>query len=260
MLRCCLVALLLLFPLAARAQTKQQALVDRATLATQDLLTGDNVNDRISMLARARAVMVCPRIFRLGLIIAGSGGECVLVARDGAGSWSAPAFYSIGTGSVGLQIGLQDGELMMMILTEKGLNAVMDSQFKVGGDASVAFATLGSGIEGATALALHADIVAYSKNRGLFAGVSLNGSLLTSDTDWNRAYYGQDLAARQIVMQMQVNNPGADPLRAMLQRFANADATAPAESPAATPSGSTHNTPQPLAPVQQQDLAAPAKP
>jgi lipid-binding SYLF domain-containing protein len=214
-----LIALTAWLPRVALAQERQQALVDRATLTLQEMLDVPNANDRQQMMRQARAVMICPQVFRAGFLLAGAGGNCVLVARDGSGSWSAPAFYVMGSGSLGFQIGIQDSEIIMMILTNRGLAAVMDSEFKFGADASIAIATIGAGVEGDTTAALRADIVAYSETRGLFAGIALNGSMLTSDTAWNRAYYGSDLAARQIVMQMQVNNPGANPLRVMLSRF-----------------------------------------
>ena len=221
----------------AFAQNRQQALVDRATLTLQDMLSTRNANDRQSAMRQARAVMICPQVFRAGFILAGAGGNCVLVARDGGGSWSSPAFYVMGSGSVGFQAGIQDSEIIMMILTNRGLGAIMDSEFKFGADASVAVATIGAGVEGDTTAALRADIVAYSQTRGLFAGVALNGSILTSDTAWNRAYYGSDLAARQIVMQMQVNNPGANPLRTVLGQV-GARTVVPRYAPA-------YNGPQP---------------
>ena len=198
---------------------QQQALVDRATLTLRDMLATPNRNDRVGALRHARAVMICPQIFKAAFLLGGSGGNCVLVARDGSGSWSSPAFYVVGSGSAGFQAGIQDAEVIMMILTERGLSAVMDSQFKFGGDAALTFATVGAGVEGSTTAALRADIVAYSQSRGLFAGIALDGSILTSDTAWNRSYYGQDLAARQIVMQMQANNAGASPLRQALTEY-----------------------------------------
>ena len=259
-------AALAAMPVAALAQTEQQALVDRATLTVQEVVTDTKGADLISLLQRARGVMICPRLFKAGFIFGGQGGSCVLLARDGAGSWSDPAFYDLGSGSFGLQIGIQDSELMMIILTEKGLGAVMDSQFKIGADASLAIATLGAGIEGATTAAVGADIVAFAKARGLFAGVSLSGTGLTTNTDWNQAYYGQPLAARQIVVQMQANNPGADPLRAILTRFgAQTAPTAPPAMPppvppAAPPVYGTPPTTAPTAPtgtVRSTPLPAP---
>ena len=263
MFRLLVLALLVLVPRLAQAQTRQQSLVDRATLTVQDMFGVPNVNQPGDALRQARAVMVCPRIFRVSFFFGAAGGECVLLARDGAGSWSDPAFYNLGSGSFGVQAGIQDNELVMMILTERGLDALMDSQFKIGGDASITVATAGAGIEGDTTAALRADILAYSKSRGLFVGVALNGSLLSSETPWNRAYYGRDFAARQIVVQMAANNPGADPLRAMLSRFGNgapamaAYAPPPAYAPSYPPPGQPPSAPQRLMPVQQEPLPPP---
>ena len=224
---------------AARAQMvnsdraeQQQRLVDRATLAAQDVLDWRENGDQAQrFLARAKGVMICPSIFRMSFLIGGSGGGCVLLARDGSGSWSDPAFYSMGSGSVGFQAGVQDAELMMFIMTRRGLTAVMDSQFKVGANASITLATLGAGMEGATTAALRADIVAVEKSSGLFAGISLQGSIMSFDSVGNRAYYGQPVGVQDITVAMRVNNPGADPLRAVLMRYGNAGRGAPGASP-----------------------------
>src|SRR3712207_7707063 len=96
---------------AALAQAEApQALVDRATLAVQEMFLegGDRIRDATALLRRARATVICPRLFRAGFIFGGEGGDCLLMARDGAGSWSAPAFYTLGGGSVGFQVGVQD--------------------------------------------------------------------------------------------------------------------------------------------------------
>jgi lipid-binding SYLF domain-containing protein len=258
-------ALAAAFPVAARAQQEQQTLVDRATLTVQEIMGSSDGSDPQSLLKRARGVMVCPRVFRAAFLFGGSGGTCVLVARDGSGSWSYPAFYGIGSGSAGFQIGIQDSEMMILILTPKGLASVMDAQFRFGGDASLAFATLGGGVEGATTPALGADIVVAAKSRGLFAGVSLQGTSMTTKTDWDQAYYGRALAARQIVVDMQVRNPGADPLREMLTRYG---AGGPQPVAAAQPSTTDlppPGAPQPLspppasAPIQQQSLPPPRR-
>jgi lipid-binding SYLF domain-containing protein len=224
---------LALLPARAHAQSDQQQLVDRSTLALQDLLgTSDSAN-ALGMLRKARAVMICPRVFKAGFFLGGEGGGCVLSARGGGGSWSYPAFYGMGSGSIGLQIGIQDAQFVMMIMTQKGLDAVMDTQFKLGGDASIAVATFGGGVQGDTTTSLGADIVAFTIARGLYGGLSIQGSMMTTRTEWNQAYYGQPLAARQIVVQMQANNQGADPLREVLTRYGNPDA--PAQAAAVMP-------------------------
>lgn len=244
-------------PLAARAQAEQQALVDRSTLAAQDLLNDHDGKDAQSLLRRARAAMICPQVFRAGFLFGGQGGDCVLVARDGAGSWSSPAFYGMGSGSFGFQAGLQDSEIMMMILTEKGLRAIMDDQFTLGADAGAVFVQWGGGVQGATTGAVGADIVAFTRSRGLFAGISLSGSVLATRSDWNRAYYGKEAAAQQIVISMDANNPGANPLREVLSRYGSSVTANPRMIPMASNDPGQPQplyAPQPSGPIQSQPL------
>jgi SH3 domain-containing YSC84-like protein 1 len=232
---------------AAYAQGPEQTLVDRSTLAVEDLMTQGVSQDPRIMLGRARAVMICPRVFKAGFIIGGAGGSCVLLARGGNGTWSYPAFYGIGSGSVGFQIGIQDSELVLLIMTEKGLNAVMDSQFKFGADVSVAVATVGGTIGGSTTAAIGADIVAFAMNRGLFGGVALDGSIMALRSDWNTAYYGQPYSGRQLVVQMAAANPGADPLREVLTRYGSR-ATIPTAGPPPPPPPPPLARPGPMGP------------
>jgi SH3 domain-containing YSC84-like protein 1 len=197
----------------------QQTLVDRATLTVQEMMTQQVSRDPRDLLRNAKAVMVCPRIFKAGFFFGGEGGNCVLLARAGNGTWSYPAFYTIGSGSFGFQFGIEDNQLLMLIMTRHGLNAVLDSQVKLGANAGIAVATLGAGVQGSTTAAVGADIVAFDASRGLFGGVALEGSVMSTQTDWNQAYYGQPFGARQLVVQMQGGNPGADPLRDVLTRY-----------------------------------------
>lgn len=222
MIRLMTAALLTLLTLAgtARAQTEEQTLVDRSTLTVQEMLGDQQANDLRSVLKKAKGAMVCPRIFKAGFFVGGQGGGCVLVGRNAQGQWSGPAFYGMGSGSFGLQIGVQDAQMLFVVLTEKGLNALLDSQFKFGADASIAVATIGAGVSGATTAALRADIVSFALARGLFAGISLEGSLLSARSDWNANYYNRQIGARQIVIGFEGQNPGAAPLQEMLARYA----------------------------------------
>ena len=209
---------------------EQQTLVDRATLTAQEMLgQGDPGvrQDTQGSLRRSRAVMICPRVLKAGFILGAQGGSCVLTARDGAGSWSSPAFYSFGSGSLGLQIGLQDAQLMFFILTDKGLNAVLDNQVKLGGDISIALVTVGGGMGGATTTAAGADVVAYAKTRGLYAGITLDGAVMSPYHEGNQAYYGRPVAVRDIVLSMTAYNQGADPLRAVLMQYGASQAVVP---------------------------------
>lgn len=256
--RVVLLAVLTLAPLAAHAQSEQQQLVDRATLAAQDMLNDRNGKDAQYVLKRARATMLCPQVFKMGFVFGGQGGSCVLVARDAAGSWSAPAFYGLGGGSIGFQAGVQDAQVMFLIMSDKGLRAVMDSQFKLGADAGGTFIDMGGGIEGATTAALRADIVGFTRARGLFAGVSLGGSLMSTKSDWNQAYYGRPLAAQQIVVNMEASNPAADPLREVLMRYGSqaAPVTRPA-LPSPVPLASNGSPGPQRGAVQQHSLPPP---
>ena len=219
MVRLLFLALLGLTPLAAHAQTEQQALVDRATLTVQEMLSETSNVQARKLLKNAKGAMVCPRVFKAGFILGGEGGSCVLVGRTDKG-WSSPAFYGMGSGSIGFQIGVQDSQIIFLVMTDNGLKALMNSQFKFGGDASVAVATIGVGVQGSTTTALRADIVAFAATRGLFAGVSLEGSVISQRTEWNQTYYGQSFSPQQIVLTGQGQNPGAEPLREMLTRVA----------------------------------------
>ena len=229
----------------------EQTLVDRAALTVQEL-TGQSISDSPqSMLRKAKAVLICPRVFKAGFFFGGEGGNCVLLARAGNGTWSYPAFYTIGSGSFGLQIGIQDSQVIIMVMTDKGLNAVMDSQVKLGADAGLAIATLGGGVQGSTTAAAGADIVAFATARGLYGGISLEGSLMSTDTRANQGYYGQPYAARQIVVSMQGNNPGADPLREVLTRNGGR-ATEPTTAPMQPPPGYAPAYPPATVPRQPQ--------
>jgi SH3 domain-containing YSC84-like protein 1 len=211
--------------------SEQQSLVDRATLTVQDMMTQNVSQDPKSLLRSAKAVMVCPRIFKAGFFFGGEGGNCVLLARAGNGTWSYPAFYNIGSGSFGFQFGIEDNQLLMLIMTEHGLNAVLDSQIKLGANAGIAIATLGAGVQGSTTTAVGADIVAFAASRGLFGGVALEGSVMSADSHADQSYYGQPLSARQLVIQMQGGNPGADPMRDVLTRYGSRNAPPPMPPP-----------------------------
>jgi lipid-binding SYLF domain-containing protein len=242
---------------------EQQVLVDRAALTVQEMMTQNVSQDPRSLLRNAKAAMICPRIFKAGFFFGGEGGSCVLLARAGNGTWSYPAFYSIGSGSFGLQFGIEDNQLLMLIMTERGLNALLDSQIKLGANAGIAVASYGAGVQGSTTAAVGADIVAFAESRGLFGGIALEGSVMSTETPSNQAYYGQPLAARQLVMQMQGANPGADPLRDVLTRYGSSNNRAAMAPPQQQPGYAPPYPPyqpqgmQPAAPRQQEGYLAP---
>jgi lipid-binding SYLF domain-containing protein len=125
----------------------------------------------------------------------------------------------MGSGSFGLQIGVQSAKVLMLVMTEGGLNALLNSQFKIGADAGLTVATLGAGVNGSMSTALNADILTLSKTEGLYGGISLAGSVFSNDSGMEQSYYGNADDARDIVINMKASNPGANPLRAMLTKF-----------------------------------------
>jgi lipid-binding SYLF domain-containing protein len=265
---------------SANSPGQQQTLVDRAALTVQEMMTQTVSDNPQELMRRAKGVMVCPRIFKAGFFFGGEGGNCLLLARAGNGTWSYPAFYTIGSGSFGFQFGIEDNQLLMLIMTQHGLSAVLDSQIKLGANAGIAIATIGAGVQGSTTTAVGADIVAFAASRGLFGGVALEGSVMSTETDWNQSYYGQPFAARQLVIQMQGGNPGADPLRDVLTRYGSRgprpsmppppppqqQGYAPAYPqqqyqpqgrPPPPPSDYSAPSPDDRGPIQQQNLGAP---
>ncbi len=219
MKRLLLAAALALGTAAPACAGTPQHLVDSSTLALEDMVGSGMGNQVEYMLRRSKAVVICPNIFRAGFIFGGEGGVCVLSARADDGTWSYPAFYSLGSGSFGLQIGLQSAEVMMMVMTKGGLNALLNSQFKFGLDGGLTIATLGGGINGSMSTALNADIVSFSDTEGLYGGISLSGAVMSDNTNLEQRYYGQAPGARAIVLYGQGTNPGANPLRTLLQRY-----------------------------------------
>lgn len=213
-----LAATTLVSPVTALADTPQH-LVDSATLSIESMMSGTEGTQAQEFLRRAKAVVICPNIFRAGFIIGGEGGGCIMTARGTDGSWSNPAFYTLGSGSFGFQAGIQNAQVMMMVMTNGGLNALLNSQFKFGADAGLTVATLGAGVNGSMSTALDADIISFSKTQGLYGGISLQGSILSNDAAGEQSYYGSALDARQIVVDMQGSNQGATPLRQTLARY-----------------------------------------
>lgn len=196
----------------ARADDGPQATVDHALGTLQDLRRDKEFGNSLHLISRARAIMIAPQIFKAGFFFGGEGGRAVLMARTANGGWSDPAFYTVASGSFGLQIGAQESEMIMFIMSERALNALMSNKFDIGANAGIAVATLGSTVEGATTSNVGPDIVVWASSSGAYAGISLNGTLVEPQTDADRKYYGRAYTSRQIVLEGMAHNPAAGPL------------------------------------------------
>jgi len=203
----------------ARADAKRQALVDSSLEAARKILTGKDYPDAAKHIENARGVLIVPELVQGGLIFGLAGGRGTLMGRSGPRDWSPPAFYAMGSGSVGLQIGAKVSEVVFILKTEKGLQAILDHKFKFGAEAGVALAVIGIGVEGASTAAGGADIIAFASSVGLFAGASLEGSYLDPDNDWNALYYGNGASTKAIVLDRRFTNPGAEPIRQFMARW-----------------------------------------
>ena len=210
---CCSV-LLCSFPAMAGDFGKPQELVAKGTAVFKSFMHDPNMSWFRENVHKARGIFIVPQMLRGGFIIGGSGGSGMLVARDSkTNEWSYPAFYTMGSVSLGLQIGADASEIILMIMTQKGLNAMLSTEFKLGGDVSVA-----AGPVGESAKAQTADVLAFGRSKGLFGGVSIEGAVVAPRYEWNEAFYHQPASPVDILIKHTVKNPQADELRAILPK------------------------------------------
>jgi len=205
-------AVLLSSPAWAANPAMQQGTVDKALLTFQNFIATkarfrDNVKD-------AKALLIVPNLVKAGFILGGSGGSGVLVARnEKAEEWSHPVFYTVRSVTLGLQIGGEAAEVIMIIWTQKALDALYRNMFKLGGDASVAAGPVGVGSQ----WDVTGDVLSFGKCKGLFAGLNYEGAIVKVSDDSNKAYYGKAVNLRDIIEKNVVSNPGSNKLREALK-------------------------------------------
>jgi SH3 domain-containing YSC84-like protein 1 len=137
-------------------------------------------------LNRAWGILIAPQVVKAGFIFGGSGGRAVLVARDGR-RWVGPAFYDLGTASVGFQAGVEVSEVIIVVMSDKGLNSLLSTSFKIGGDASIAAGPVGAGAKSTVTT----DLISFARAKGVYGGVNLDGTVVHTNSNWNDAYYGK---------------------------------------------------------------------
>ncbi|MFO1397255.1 MAG: lipid-binding SYLF domain-containing protein [Burkholderiales bacterium] len=214
-LRCLRYASLLLIAslLAACATTpppssEPEKLVADAQVTLRNFLRDPDQTWIQDNLNRAKAVLIAPQIVKAGFIFGGSGGRAVLVARDGR-TWAGPAFYDLATASVGFQAGLEVSEAVIVVMTDKGLNSLMSNSFKIGGDASIAAGPVGAGAKSTVT----ADLISFTRAKGVYGGLNLDGTVVHTNIPWNDAYFGRsNVLPPDIVMRRAVTSPKASPL------------------------------------------------
>lgn len=185
-----------------------EALVDAATIAVDTFTVDPDMKWFRNNMSKAKGVLIVPQLVKGGFIFGGSGGSGVLLVKGNGNIWSDPAFYTMGSGTVGFQIGVEVSEIILMIMTDRGVDALLTSSFKLGGDVSIAAGPIGAGAKAQTA-----DILAFSRTKGIYGGVNIEGAVLKIRSDWNHDYYGKQTSPRAILLERSETNSHADELR-----------------------------------------------
>ncbi len=213
--------LALSFALPGFAQKKENERLEESATVLKEIL-GMPEGIPQDLLDKAVCVVVYPSVKKAAFIVGGSYGRGVITCRSGQnleGRWSAPAMFALEGGSFGFQIGGQATDFVLLIMNDSGANSVMSSKVKLGADASAAAGPKGRDTSAETDVVMKAEILSYSRAQGLFAGVSLEGSTMRSDDGANKALYGKDLSAKEIVREGKVAVPAAaKPLLAELEK------------------------------------------
>jgi lipid-binding SYLF domain-containing protein len=211
------VALLISGVTQARADDKSeaQALVDKARITFQSFMNDKNYEYLHKNLKNVKGLLIYPQVLKAGFILGGSGGTGVLVVRDAkTGDWSQPAFYTIGSASVGFQIGGEAAEVIVMAMTQKAIDSLYTTSVKFGGDTSAAAGPYGAGAKANVT----ADFISYAKSKGLYAGLNLEGYVVDVRESLNKAYYGKEVTPVQIIVEKKVSNKGSAGLREALKK------------------------------------------
>jgi lipid-binding SYLF domain-containing protein len=186
-------------------------LVERSKLTFERFMAAGEMGAFRSLLKSAQGVFIAPQVLKGAFIFGASGGSGVFLARSGEGKWTGPAFYTLGEGSFGLQIGGEASEIVLLVMTQRGVTALLSDSVKLGVDIGVAVGPVGAGADASTAN-LSADIITFSKSKGLYGGISLEGAIVVTRGDWNSAYYGRSVKPTDILVRRSVSSPHAESL------------------------------------------------
>jgi len=196
---------------AADKDEKETDRIHNAALVLKEILDiPDNIPQ--DLVDKARCMVVIPSVMKAAFIVGGSYGRGVMVCRTGqdfTGPWGAPVMMALEAGSVGFQIGGQATDFVILIMNNRGVDSLLHNKVKLGADASVAAGPKGRDAQAAVDAAFRAEMLSYSRARGVFAGVSLEGATLRPDNDANRRLYGKDVSASEIVTESRVPSPEA---------------------------------------------------
>jgi len=193
------------------AENKEQKRLENSGVVMQEIMnTPENIPQEV--MERAECIIVFPSVLKAAFVIGASYGRGAMVCRTGKdfrGPWGAPAMYALEGGSIGFQIGGEATDLVLLVMNHRGADSILNSKVKLGGDASIAAGPVGRDAAANTDAYMRAEILSYSRSRGLFAGISLEGSTLRPDDDATADVYGRKLTAREIVIGGRVGIPAS---------------------------------------------------
>jgi lipid-binding SYLF domain-containing protein len=206
----CLAAICLTVPAFAANEREADRVKDAGDVMKEILNIPDDIPQ--DLLDKAECLVILPSVKKGAFGVGGSYGRGVMICRSGehyTGPWGAPALYALEGVSIGFQIGGQATDFVLLVMNPKGARSLLSSKVKLGADASAAAGPKGRTAEGATDVVMNAEILSYSRNKGLFAGVSLEGSTLRSDGSANEKLYGKKLTAKEIIVEPKVGIPAS---------------------------------------------------
>ncbi|HEV2173749.1 MAG TPA: lipid-binding SYLF domain-containing protein, partial [Nitrospira sp.] len=208
-------------PLFAENNKEQKRLENSGVVMQEIMNTPEDIPQEV--IDKAECVIVFPSVLKAAFVVGASYGRGAMVCRTGKnfrGPWGAPAMYALEGGSVGFQIGGQATDLVLLIMNDRGASSILDSKVKLGGNASVAAGPVGRDASANTDAYMRAEVLSYSRSRGLFAGISLEGSTLRPDDDATADVYGRKFTARQIVIDGEAKVPPSGRLLvSVLQKY-----------------------------------------
>ena len=206
---------------AAKDVRDAQQLVERARLTVESFAADGTVGPSVrNLIKKAKGVYIAPEVLRGAFIVGASGGSGVLLVRGDKGQWNGPAFYTIGEASFGLQAGVDKSEVVLLIMSDRGVSSMLASSVKLGGDVSVAAGPVGAGATAETAN-VSADILSFARAKGLYAGASLEGAVMAKREGLNAAYYHKnDITPTEILIKGTAANKQAEPLKTEVNKLA----------------------------------------
>jgi len=202
----------------ASDKSDAQAIVTKANITFNSFMTDKNFTEMRKLSKSAKGIFIAPQVLKGAFIWGASGGTGVLLVREEGGLFTHPAFYTIGSVSFGLQIGGQASEIILLAMTDRGVTTLLQNSVKLGADVGIAAGPFGAGAQAATAN-ISADILAFSRSKGLYGGISLDGAIVDVRDSLNKAYYSKPVTPTDILVKKNVSNAHADKLRASVAKI-----------------------------------------